>query len=118
MFMVHGTRALGALSLVLCLSCVSRSLVAPEPKIDVENRGKWVEAPQLKLDILFMVDDSFSMNDKQENLLRNFPRFMRVLEEAAPAGTPLDAHIAVVSSDLGVAPGGEDGTCGSGGGDN
>jgi hypothetical protein len=118
MIMIHGKRALGALSLVFCLSCVSRSLVAPEPKVDVEGRGRWVEAPQLKLDILFMVDDSFSMSDKQENLLRNFPRFMRVLEDAAPAGTPLDAHIAVVSSDLGVAAGGEDATCGSGGGDN
>src|SRR5882672_2316179 len=118
MIMFHRTRALAALTFVVCLSCVSRSLVAPEPKVSVVHNGVWLQDPQLKLDIVFMVDDSFSMNDKQDNLVRNFPRFMRVLEDAVPAGSSLDAHIAVVSSDLGVAAGGEDGTCNSNGGDN
>src|SRR5882672_3745651 len=104
MIMFHRTRALAALTLVVCLSCVSRSLVAPEPKVSVVHNGVWLQDPQLKLDIVFMVDDSFSMHDKQDNLVRNFPRFMRVLEDAVPAGSSLDAHIAVVSSDLGIAP--------------
>src|SRR5436190_8000652 len=120
MIMFHRTRALAALtlSLVVCLSCVSRSLVAPEPKVSRANNGIWLQDPQLKLDIVFMVDDSYSMSDKQDNLVRNFPRFMRVLEDAVPAGRALDAHIAVVSSDLGVAAGGEDQACRSNGGDN
>jgi hypothetical protein len=74
------------------------------------------DAP-LKLDILFMVDNSSSMADKQDNLARNFPRFMEVLQAAAPGGQ-LDAHIAVVSSDLGIAtPGLEASGCSSTGGD-
>src|SRR5262245_495897 len=118
MIMFHRSRALGALTLVVCLSCVNRSLVAPEPKVEIDGQGDWVQSPQLKLDVLFMVDDSLSMADKQDNLVRNFPRFMRVLEDAVPAGSALDAHIAVVSSDLGVAAGGEDGACSSNGGKN
>jgi hypothetical protein len=118
MIMFHRQRALAALTLVVCSSCVARSLVAPEPNVQVDQNGVWVQQPQLKLDILFMIDDSGSMKDKQDNLARNFPRFMRVLEDAVPAGGALDAHVAVVSSDLGVAAGGEDATCFANGGDN
>jgi hypothetical protein len=119
MIMFHRTRALAALTLVVCSSsCIARSLVAPEPKVEVDGNGVWVQQPELKLDILFMVDNSLSMDDKQKNLATNFPRFMKVLEDAVPAGGALDAHIAVVSSDLGVAAGGEDATCFSNGGDN
>src|SRR5436190_21216870 len=96
-------RDLIALVSLSCLSCVDPGLVAPAPLLDKTNNGSWIEAPKLALDIVFLVDDSGSMKDKQANLLRNFPRFMRVLEDAVPDGETLDAHVAVVSSDLGIA---------------
>jgi hypothetical protein len=102
--MSRRTRDLIALASVSCLvACTQHRLVAPEPAPQVTDKGTWIEARGLALDIVFLVDDSFSMNDKQENLVRNFSRFMRVLEDAVPDGETLDAHIAVVSSDLGVA---------------
>jgi hypothetical protein len=107
-----------ALAPVLLLGCGDHRLVAPAPLIEVANHGLWIEAPSLKLDIVFLVDNSLSMADKQDNLARNFPRFMRVLQDAVPAGDALDAHIAVVSSDLGIAPSGAAvEACGTTGGD-
>jgi hypothetical protein len=102
----------------LC-ACSDHRLGMPTPQVDVSHTDLWVQEPELKLDILFMVDNSGSMADKQDNLVRNFPRFMGVLEGAVAPGSTLDAHVAVVSSDLGVGtPGMESLGCGNTGGDN
>jgi hypothetical protein len=53
-----------------------------------------------KLDILFLVDNSVSVDQEQENLGRNFGVFLEALRRA-PGGLP-DLHIGVVSSDLGA----------------
>ena len=55
------------------------------------------------VDMLFLVDDSSSMRLSQENLNRNFPRFMTTLQ-AAPQGLP-NIHVAVISSDMGAGDG-------------
>jgi hypothetical protein len=47
-------------------------------------------------DILFVIDNSGSMADEQENLVRNFQTFIDVL-----ANSDLDYRIAVVTTDLG-----------------
>jgi hypothetical protein len=52
-----------------------------------------------KVDILFMIDNSQSMQPLQDKLLTNFPVFMNILK-ALPMGLP-DVHIAVISSDTG-----------------
>jgi hypothetical protein len=54
------------------------------------------------VDILFMIDDSSSMNSMQQKLVAQIPAFLSTLQGAAQPLT--DFHIAVVSSDLG-APG-------------
>jgi hypothetical protein len=56
--------------------------------------------PTRKVDILFVVDDSGSMAEEQENLGRNFQAFVRRLNDQQD-GT-LDARIAVVSTDVGL----------------
>jgi hypothetical protein len=70
--------------------------------LDPTARGFLVfsEVLNRKLDLVFLVDDSSSMELAQENLRANIPRFMDVLK-TLPDGMP-DMHIAVVSSDLGV----------------
>jgi MYXO-CTERM domain-containing protein len=55
------------------------------------------------LDVLFMIDNSASMNLSQANLLTNFPTFMNVLKDL-PGGLP-NIHVAVVSSDMGAGDG-------------
>src|SRR5262245_32960590 len=71
------------------------------------------------VDILFVIDDSPSMADKQKNLADNFPNFINVLN-TIQGGLP-DVHIGVVTSDMGTfgasnqAPGPSIGSIGNGG---
>lgn len=65
----------------------------------------------VKLDLLFLVDDSPSMAEEQANLARNFPRLIEVLD-TMPGGRP-DLHLGVVSSDLGAGNAAFSGPCGS-----
>jgi hypothetical protein len=51
-----------------------------------------------QLDILFVIDNSPSMADKQNTLAENFPRFIEVLQ-TIQGGQP-DLHIGVVTSDV------------------
>ena len=53
-------------------------------------------------DILFMIDDSLSMQLNQASLIANFPILMNTMR-AFPGGLP-NLHIAVVTSDLGAGP--------------
>lgn len=69
----------------------------------------------IKLDLLFMIDDSPSMAEEQANLARNFPRLIEALA-TLPAGFP-DLHLGVVSSDLGTGSSNLGGACGTSVGD-
>ena len=52
-----------------------------------------------KMDILFVIDDSGSMAEEQENLAANFPRFVEVLNAfQTDAGTSLDYRIGVTTT--------------------
>src|SRR4051812_31056971 len=109
--MSHVASALGArarlaigLTAVACLSwaCTSHSLLAPDP-VPVTQTDQYYEVKPLReLDLLFLVDDSPSMTDKQANLRRNFPALIGELRKIE-GGFP-DVHIAVVTSDLGAGP--------------
>jgi hypothetical protein len=52
------------------------------------------------LDLLFLIDDSPSMKDKQNNLADNFPNFIKVLS-SIPGGLP-NVHIGITTSDMGT----------------
>jgi len=56
--------------------------------------------PNRNLDLLFVIDDSPSMADKQNNLANNFPNFINVLQ-SVPGGLP-NVHLAVVTTDVGT----------------
>jgi len=96
-------------------ACNSRSLEAPVITPSRTFMGTFQETLNRKIDILFMIDNSSSMQESQANLQANFPRFMDVLK-ALPDGLP-DVHIAVISSDMAIGndqiPG-----CSAAGGDN
>jgi hypothetical protein len=95
-----------ALALVVACGCYR---VLPYKK---EPAHKGTEAPprpsvflasNRNVDLLFLIDDSSSMRLSQDNLVRNFPGLMQVLEDL-PGGLP-NVHIAVVSSDMGAGDG-------------
>jgi hypothetical protein len=84
------------------LACTSHPLEEPHPMPEGQNNQYYEVNPKRDVDILFLIDDSPSMTDKQDNLRRNFPTFIRRLEEI-PGGLP-NVHIGVVTSDLGSGP--------------
>ena len=59
-----------------------------------------------KMDIVFVVDNSGSMKEEQDNLAANFPKFVKVINDyKTKSGDQLDYRIAVTSSDDGAEKG-------------
>jgi hypothetical protein len=60
-----------------------------------------------QIDLLFVIDDSDSMGQEQDNLAANFPAFIEVLEQArTPDGVPIDYRVGVTTTgrDLRLVP--------------
>ncbi|HVY38786.1 MAG TPA: hypothetical protein VHM31_12660 [Polyangia bacterium] len=93
-------RATFAVTIALVAGCTSRTFEAPAIRPAVSVRNVQTYHQNDKLDLLFMIDDSSSMDKMQTKLKEQLPLFMQVLQ-SAPGGLP-DIHIAVVSSDMGV----------------
>ena len=83
-------------------ACNARNLERPALKPDSTFIKTFQQTINRNVDMLFLVDDSSSMRLSQDNLRRNFPRFMQRLMD--PPGLP-NIHIAVVSSDMGAGDG-------------
>jgi hypothetical protein len=83
-------------------ACTSHPLLAPSPFPEEQTDQYYEINPVRDIDILFLIDDSPSMADKQANLRKNFPVFMTELKKI-PGGLP-NVHVAVVTSDLGAGP--------------
>lgn len=66
---------------------------APKP----EGGGQEEPAPCVKIDLLFVVDNSGSMEDEQANLIASFPTFVQEMQQELAEAESL--HIGVVSSD-------------------
>ena len=53
-----------------------------------------------KMDIVFVVDNSFTMEEEQQNLRDNFPRFVQVLDAfKTKTGEAIDYRLAVTTTD-------------------
>jgi hypothetical protein len=91
------------------LFCVSGICSGPgKSPIDLTYRTK--------VDVLFMVDDSPSMEAMADELRRKFPQFFSVFADLAKKGFYADLHIGVVTSDLGAGATGAPGCARGGGG--
>lgn len=89
-----------ALAVGVLAGCPDRSIDEVKPQ---QGRVEAKDIPvniNRDLDLLFLIDDSPSMADKQANLADNFPKFIEVLN-SIPGGLP-NVHIGVVSSDMGT----------------
>ncbi|HET6283237.1 MAG TPA: hypothetical protein VFH73_19930 [Polyangia bacterium] len=96
----HARWAVVAAALPLVWACNSRRLVEPNPRPTRTFDNVFQETVNRDVDILFMVDNSQSMQPLQGKLATNFPAFMNVLK-TLPGGLP-NVHIGIVSSDLGA----------------
>ncbi|HEY0482843.1 MAG TPA: hypothetical protein VGD37_35220 [Kofleriaceae bacterium] len=108
-----------AVAVGLLAGCPDRSISELNP---LQGRVEAKDIPvnvNRDLDLLFLIDDSPSMADKQKNLADNFKRFIEVLS-SIPGGLP-NVHIGVATSDMGtqsadgLPPGPQIGTIGMGG---
>lgn len=81
---------------VFVAACTSNNVVVG----DLQDVTTLKAIPNHELDVLFVVDNSPSMFDKQHSLAANFPRMIDVLS-TLDEGVP-DLHIGVVTSDLGT----------------
>lgn len=54
--------------------------------------------PCAAMDIIFVIDDSGSMQEEQTNLAANFPQFAQVLADYRVGGQPLDFRVAVTTT--------------------
>ncbi|NVB84728.1 MAG: hypothetical protein HOV81_40535 [Kofleriaceae bacterium] len=94
------TSFLGLTAVGLLAGCPDRTISEVDPK---QGRVEYKDIPvsvNRDIDILFVIDDSPSMLDKQTNLKNNFPNFINVLN-TIEGGLP-NVHIGVASSDLGT----------------
>lgn len=67
---------------------------APRPVEDQTQLDQIMQVTSPKVDILWMIDNSCSMSDEQQDLTENFPLFMDFF-----VGSGLDYHVGVTSSD-------------------
>jgi len=81
-------------------ACTANPLQEPKPLPEQQNDQYYEVNPVRDIDILFMIDNSPSMKEEQDNVRRNFRVFMDELKKI-PGGLP-NVHIGVVSSDLGA----------------
>ena len=91
---------LGILGLGLLAGCPDRTISEVVPQ---QGRVEFKDIPitlNRDVDILFVIDDSPSMADKQANLRANFPNFINVLNTIT-GGLP-NIHLGVITSDLGT----------------
>jgi hypothetical protein len=84
-------------------ACNARSFEAPVVTPRTVFLNNFQQTLNRQIDLLFMIDDSSSMETAQANLKANVPNFMNVLK-ALPGGLP-DLHLAVVSQDMGAGDG-------------
>jgi len=117
--LVTTSSLLGMATIGLLTGCPDRTISELNPE---QGRVEFKDIPvklNRNVDILFVIDDSGSMADKQTNLRDNFPNFINVLN-TIQGGLP-DIHLGVVSSDVGTkgeddaAPGSPVGPLGQGG---
>jgi hypothetical protein len=86
---------------VVLWACTAHDLEAPNPLPEQQTPDLFEANPIRDIDLLFLIDDSGSTQNKQDNFVGNFPVFINALEQI-PGGLP-NVHIGVVTSDLGAA---------------
>jgi hypothetical protein len=87
-------------SLVLVWACIQRPMKVPVPDNITIEEFTMPQSAERDVDILFVIDNSLSMENEQQNIKTNFVALMSALEEMQ-GGLP-NVHIGVVTPNLGT----------------
>lgn len=93
-----GSMSLGALAVALVAGCNQHPLEALEETVTSVNRQENRLPAKTKIDFLFVIDNSGSMCEEQDNLTQNFDAFSAFLSQEL--GAAADYRIAVTSTDM------------------
>jgi hypothetical protein len=102
-----------AVFLPVILACPTRPIETPKPTEQQQTNKYFPQSIEKDIDILFMIDNSNSMEPKQQNLSANFPKMIESLRSPKLGGAGCSAssranckipnvRIGVVSSDMGA----------------
>jgi hypothetical protein len=86
----------------LLLGCPSRSFEIPPPKGERQTKKFYPQSIEKDVDLLFVIDNSGSMEQEQTALQNNFPKLIEALRSKKLGDQLPNIHIGVVSSDLGA----------------
>jgi hypothetical protein len=95
-------RLVAPIGLIPLFACLSPPVESPKTTVTQETSVRVEQSLKNKVDLLFMVDNSLSMQPKQTELNNRFPQLIKQLDTFAMQGNPASYHIGVVSSDLGA----------------
>ncbi len=95
-------RSLAPLALVPLVACLAPPVASPRTTVTQETNVRVEQNIKDKVDVLFLVDNSSSMDPMQLELRARFGDFFKVFVDLAASGTYADMHIGVVTSDYGA----------------
>ncbi len=90
------------LALIPLFACLSPPVESPRTTVTQETNVRVEQSIKNKVDVLFMIDNSSSMDPMQIELRSKFGQFFKVFEDLAAAGTYADMQIGVITSDYGA----------------
>jgi|GEM_PF-881633 hypothetical protein len=107
--------------LPMIFACPTRPMEMPRAEITSITGKIYPQSPEKDVDILFVIDNSSSMDQEQKNLRQNFPKLIEALRSYSlgpevgvegaictktnTSGCAIpNVHIGVISSDLGAGP--------------
>jgi hypothetical protein len=105
--MLASRLGMGVLALVYITGCPAEELAPLEPCTQSVGRATISQVGTDEVDLLFVVDDSQSMQEEQSTLAAQLPRLVRVLTsgklepDQEQSFRPAKLHVGVVSTDMG-----------------
>ncbi|HWE27856.1 MAG TPA: hypothetical protein VHB97_07630 [Polyangia bacterium] len=87
---------------MLSSACLNPPVESPVTTVVQDTPVRVPQNEQNQIDVLFMVDNSPSMDAMQTELKNHFSDFFQVFQDLATQGTNADLHIGVVTSDYGA----------------
>lgn len=104
------------LPLTFMVGCIAPPLESPPPQVAQQSTAWVQQRVKDKVDVLFLVDTSQSMDLMMAELRNRFDQFFQVFTNLAEHGTYADLHIGVVTADYGAGISGAPGCAPFGGG--
>ena len=97
-------RFIAPVGLIPLFACLAPPVESPTTTVTQETNVRVAQDVKNQVDLLFVIDNSLSMQPKQTELRNRIPQLITALQNFAAMGSPASYHIGVVTSDLGAGP--------------